>query len=100
MANASVIDEINLEDYILIWLDISSNIQQSFRTLVNHCKIFEDINQCEKYIQSLPIDDRIILVVNDCNDQELINHIHQFRQVYSIYIYSKTNQQWIKQFPK
>ncbi|CAF0817489.1 unnamed protein product [Adineta steineri] len=100
MANASVIDEINLEDYILIWLDISSSIQQSFRTLINHFKIFEDINQCEKYIQSLSIDDRIILVVNDCNDQELINHIHQFRQVYSIYIYSKTNQQWIKQFPK
>jgi hypothetical protein len=104
MAMMSVIEENNLEMYYLIWFgDVSSIILQSLRALINHLKIFEDINQCESYIRSLSKHDRAILIINNDDSRKLITSIHELPQVYSVYIYGKyqkRNDRWIQQFPK
>ncbi len=100
----------NLETYSLIWLDATVNIskeniraQQQLRTSINHLRIFEDDNECEEYIRSIPKEDRIVLIVSGGLGQKIVPHIHQLRQVFSIYVYcmnKKKNQQWAQQFSK
>ncbi|UJR19635.1 hypothetical protein I4U23_022769 [Adineta vaga] len=100
----------NLETFSLVWLVKSINeteknmdIQQQFRALINYLKIFQDDNECENYIRSLPKDDRIVLIVNNQIGEELVSRIHHLRQVFAVYIYctcEKTNQQWTKTFSK
>jgi hypothetical protein len=90
----------NLEMYNFIWFDIPIKENVNIQKLFPHLKIFEDLNQCEKYIRSLSVYDRVVLIANN---QELITRIHELPQLYLIYIYSKNkkrNEQWIKQFSK
>jgi hypothetical protein len=108
-ALASVIGE-NLEIFCLIWLDLSINnihentdIQQSCRSIINHLKIFEDIDECEQYIQSLSKDDRIVFVGNEKLAVEITPRIHELPQITSIYIYSTDSEkdsEWINQYKK
>lgn len=101
----------NLETYSIIWLDSSFShnseeflkTQQRLRTLINHLKLFEDVNQCEDYIRSISSEDRLILIINDRFSRQIIPRIEQLRQVSSIYIHSlnkNTTQQWAEQFLK
>lgn len=100
----------NLETYSLVWLDASVNnskenldAQQRLRSLINHLKTFEQIDQCEQYIQSVSPQDRIVLVVSGQLGEQIVPRIHQLRQVSVIYIYCtdrKKNEQWAKEFAK
>ncbi len=100
----------NLETYSLVWLDALANnskenihAQQRLRSLINHVKTFEQIDQCEQYIQSVSSQDRILLVVSGQLGEQLVPKIHELRQISTIYVYctnKKKNEQWTKQFAK
>jgi hypothetical protein len=100
----------NLESYSLLWLDSSVNdvkeyldAQQRLRASINYIRTFKNSDECEHYIQSVPSQDRIILIVSNQLGQELIPRIHQLRQIFSIYIYNSDNKksgQWIKEYKK
>jgi hypothetical protein len=99
----------NLEIYHLIWLDTPLNdsetidAQKQLRTSINSLVTFEDDQQCLEYIQSVEKDDRIILIVNRRFGQIILPKIVQFRQIISIYVFTKdkkANQQWTKSFNK
>jgi len=100
----------NLETYSLIWLDSSLGnsqeiiqVQQHLRTAINYLKLFKQSDECLEYIQSIPKDDRIILIVSGRLGQEIVPRIHQLRQISSIYVYcmnKKKNEQWVQPFNK
>ena len=111
MASTSLVQQKqNLETYFLIWLDgaVNSskeniNAQQQLRTSINYLTIFDNVNKCQKYIQSLSRDDRIIMIVSGQLGQEIVPHIHQLPQVSSIYVYcmnKQKHQQWAQEFSK
>jgi hypothetical protein len=109
MAKSLKISSNNLETYYLIWLDSSINsndninIQYKLRSLINHLQIFEEIIECEKYIQSISLKDRIVLIISGDFSQQFIPRIHDFQQIYSIYIYCLNKQffqQWSQEYIK
>ena len=77
--------------------------QQQLRTSINHLLTFEDDQQCLQYIQSLPKDDRIVLIVSGRLGQIIVPQIVHLRQIISIYVYcmdKKANEQWAQHFLK
>jgi hypothetical protein len=109
LANTTQEDQ-NLETYCLIWLDASVNesqeniqAQKQLRSSINHLMTFEDDQQCLKYIQSVPKDDRIILIVSGRLGQIIVPKIVKYRQISSIYVYCMdkiANEKWANQFKK
>ncbi len=108
--SASSQDYNNLETYSILWLDPLVNdakeyldAQQRLRSSINYIRTFKTTDGCIKYIQSIPKKDRIIFIVNNQFGQELIPRIHEFQQIFSIYIYttdSKRSGQWTKEYKK
>ena len=100
----------NLETYSILWVDPFVNdakeyvdAQQRLRTAINYIRTFKTTFNCEDYIQSIPDQDRIILIINSQLGEELVPKIHQYRQIFAIYIYTtdeKRNTQWSKEFTK
>ncbi len=109
-STSSIQQKQNLETYFLIWLDAAVNsskenveAQQQLRTSINHLTTFDDGNECEEYIRSVPKEDRIVLIVSGQLGQKIVPHIHQLRQISSIYVYcmdKKKNKQWAQDFSK
>lgn len=111
MANMSLNQpEQNLETYFLIWLDAKVNsskenikAQQKLRTSINHLIIFEDDHECEIYIQSVPKEERIILIVSGQLGQTVVPRTHRLRQIFSIYVYCMNKEKhvkWAQKFSK
>ncbi|UJR29624.1 hypothetical protein I4U23_017172 [Adineta vaga] len=91
-------------DMIDIYLKENVDIQLQLRESINQLKILNgDTHECEKYIDSISEQDRLVLIVNDRFGREIIPNIHTFRKISAIYIYDndKTiDKSWIKQFKK
>jgi hypothetical protein len=106
----SYIDDDNLETFALLWLDAAVNsneenrhAQRQLRSTINYIKTFEDVNQCQQYIQFVSLYDRFVLIVSGQLGQEIVPHIHHIRQLSSIYVYcmnKSKNEQWAKNFSK
>jgi hypothetical protein len=100
----------NLETFALLWLDAAVNTseenreaQQDLRSSINHITTFEDANQCQQYIQSVYIHDRLVLIVSGRLGQDVVPRVHQLRQLLSIYVYcmdKERNEKWAKNFTK
>lgn len=100
----------NLETFALLWLDEAVNTseenreaQQELRSSINHVTTFEDGNLCQQYIRTVDLQDRLVLIVSGRLGQEVVPHIHQVRQLSSIYVYcmdKQRNEQWAKTFTK
>lgn len=107
---SSTFNNKNLETFSLVWLDASVNessenlsTQKKLRTIINHLRTFESSDDCEIYIRSVSIHDRIVIIVSGISGRQLVPRIHSLRQVRSIYVYCmdrKTNAQWTKDFNK
>ncbi len=103
-------DDSTSKSYSILWLDPSANINEDnqhvqieLRSIINHLKTFEDEDQFEQYIQSIPSHKRLILIVNGRLGKEVVPRIHHIPQVYSIYVYcmdKKRNEQWAKHYSK
>jgi hypothetical protein len=99
----------NFETYSLLWLDGSINspenlnAQEQLRLSINYLQTFDKFDDCEKYIRSVSIHDRIVLIVSGQFGQHLVPKIHRLHQVFSIYIYcanKQFHQQWSQQYTK
>lgn len=110
MAELCIVENTNLETFSLVWLSSSEidtkieiEAQQNLRSMINHLKICKEIDECKQYIESLSKDDRTIVIIDNCEDQQLVPYIHHFQQVFSIYIHctsKEQNKEWIKQHRK
>ncbi|CAF3984169.1 unnamed protein product [Rotaria sordida] len=102
----------NLELITLIWLDNmvdatqgNREIQDKLRSIVNYLRTFDNCKQCEDYIRSTIDDkqDKIILIVSGRLGQDIIEHIHDLKQVISIFVYcfdKEKNELWAKKYKK
>ncbi|CAF4372379.1 unnamed protein product, partial [Adineta steineri] len=100
-------DKKHLGKFSLIWLDqnanLSKDIEQRLRSIINHLKQFQDIEQCHQYIEQSLEQNRLILIVNDEFGKIIIPHIHYIDKLLSIYVYYSDNnidKQWSSKFQK
>ncbi|CAF1352377.1 unnamed protein product [Adineta steineri] len=99
----------SLEIFSLIWLDANVDVKGTrdtevkLRSIINHIKKFQDINECQKYIQQTSQKDRLVIIVSGRLGREIVSSIYKLRQVISIYVYctdKKTNENWASKFSK
>ena len=109
MATNSTLDKPNLEIFTLIWLDHSVNKPENIKTqtilrqLTDQFKSFDNCEECELYIQSSSLNERIVLIVSGRLGREIIPRIHPIEQIYLIYVYCfdrEANLQWAKSYSK
>ncbi|CAF4083884.1 unnamed protein product [Adineta steineri] len=102
-------DDKSLEIFSLIWLDANEGVEDTrdtevkLRPIINHIKKFQDVKQCQQYIEQRSKNDRLILIVSGRLGLEIVPYIHQLRQVISIYVCckdKKNNEQWTYKFTK
>ena len=102
-------DDMNLEIFCIIWLDAGVNAkdtrdtEQKLRSIINHLKKFQDVKQCQKYIEQRSPKDRIVMIVSGELGQEIVPSIYKHRQVMSIYVYcidNEVHKQWADKFAK
>jgi hypothetical protein len=100
----------NLETFSLLWLDAqvetsdeNRQAQKQLRNIINHLKTFDNENDCQQYILSIPLQDRVVVIVSGRLGRTIVPHIHHRRQIISIYVYcmdKQANEQWSKNFTK
>ncbi len=99
----------NLETFSLIWLDstvddaVNQNAQRKLRTIINYLKKFQNVNECQQYIEQRSKDDRLVIIVSGRFGREVVPNIHQLRQISSIYVFcmdKKANEKWANNFSK
>ncbi len=107
----------NLEFTTLIWLDkhvyeqqneqVSTNnntpTRQQLRTIINYMKVFDQLETCQIYIQSVKKEEEIVLIASGTYCKEIMPTIHDLTQLRSVYIYCMNEQEyenWAKQFTK
>ncbi|CAF4528963.1 unnamed protein product [Rotaria sp. Silwood2] len=104
----------NIDDHhpkivCLIWLDANisveenRNTEQRLRSIINNLLKFQDVTQCQKYIEERSHKDRLIMIVSGQLGQEIVPSIHKLQQVVSIYVYcmnKEKNEQWARTFAK
>ncbi|CAF4611176.1 unnamed protein product, partial [Rotaria magnacalcarata] len=61
--------------------------EQKLRSIINNLKKFQDVKQCQKYIEERSKNDRLVMIVSGQFGQEIVPSIHKLRQVISIYVY-------------
>jgi exonuclease V gamma subunit len=100
-------DDKHLEIFCLIWLDAngkeSRDTEQNLRSVINYLKKFQDVQQCQQYIEERSKNDRLVIIVSGQLGREIVPSIHKLRQVISIYVYcmnKKSNEQWSSKFTK
>ncbi|CAF3372980.1 unnamed protein product [Rotaria socialis] len=99
-----------LETFSLVWIrneidkiEQHQNHEQKLRTIINHLKIFDNIEQCQQYFQVISKEDRFVVIINDKLSREIVPMIHNLNQVSSIYVYcseEKKHKKWSKDFSK
>ncbi|CAF4013112.1 unnamed protein product, partial [Rotaria sordida] len=65
--------------------------------------MFQDIEQCQKYIEEQLQKDRLIMIVSGRLGQEIVPSIHQLKQIILIYVYcgdKESNKPWAEKFSK
>ena len=100
----------NLETYCLVWLDAAVNsskenidAQKKLRATINHLLAFEEEKQCFEFFDSLPKDDRVVLIVSGRLGRIVVPKMSSIRQVISIYVYcmdKAANEEWALKLPK
>ncbi|CAF1417932.1 unnamed protein product [Rotaria sp. Silwood1] len=97
------------EIFCLIWLDARANAkdvrdtEQKLRSIINRLKKFQDVKQCQKYIEQISQTERVVMIVSGQLGQEIVPFIYKIRQVISIYVYcmdKEGNKTWIDKFAK
>src|ERR1700721_2649408 len=84
------VNDNHLEIFSLIWLDMEMNVkdsrntEQKLRSIINHLKKFQDVKQCQQYIEQRSQKDRLVLIVSGEMGREMLPSIHKLRQVISI----------------
>ncbi len=102
----------NLELLTLIWLDKfveatqeNREIQDKLRLIINYLIVFDNCESCEHYLKNEINDqqEKIILIVSGQLGQEIIENIHQLRQIVSIFVFcgdKQKHERWAKDYSK
>ncbi|CAF1356904.1 unnamed protein product [Rotaria sordida] len=102
-------DDMYLEIFCLIWLDAGANAkdirdtEQNLRSIINRFKKFQDVRQCQKFIEERSQKERVVIIVSGQLGREIVPSIHKLRQVISIYVYcmdKEGNKKWADKFAK
>ncbi|CAF1529349.1 unnamed protein product [Rotaria sp. Silwood1] len=102
-------DDMSLEIFCLIWLDANTSVEdnrdteQKLRSIINRLKKFQDVEQCQKYLEESSEHKRFVVIVSGRLGREIVPSIHKLRQVISIYIYcwdKESNEEWTNNFSK
>jgi response regulator RpfG family c-di-GMP phosphodiesterase len=100
-------DSEHLEIFRLIWLDANvhetRDTEQKLRSIINHLKKFQNLKQCQEYIEQRTQKDRIVLIVSGQMGREIVPSVHKHRQVIAIYVYcmdKKRNEEWSCKYKK
>ncbi|CAF1390651.1 unnamed protein product [Rotaria sordida] len=103
------IDDPDIETFCLIWLDANVNTEenrdtkQKLNSIIKRLETFQDIEQCQKYIEEQSQKDRLIMIVSGRLGQEIVPSIHQLKQIILIYVYcgdKDSNKPWAEKFSK
>jgi hypothetical protein len=71
----------NLETFSLFWLDSTvnnsvenQNAQVQLRSIINHLKTFEKVDECKNYIsERVSTEDRVVLIVSGRLGREVVS---------------------------
>ena len=83
--NEDVTDEINFEDFIIVWLD-ENPIDSLLTSLNTVCRSFTDFDECFRYIKSIKFEFIFLIVGNIKLGRRVVPLKDQFRQLKSISI--------------
>ena len=113
---ASLKDNLNTTDkdkdldiFCLIWLDANPNAQdirdteQKLSSIINQLKKFQNVEECQNFIEERTENDRITMIVSGQFGREIVPSVHKLRQVISIYVYcldKVRNKEWADKFAK
>ena len=99
-----------MESVSLIWLDATVNAsdgslatQKEFQSTIPQFYAFENVSDCKEYIEEKSHYDRIFFIVSGRLGADIVPHIHQYRQVFSIYVFcqdKRRNELWAKKYSK
>jgi hypothetical protein len=100
-------DKMEVEDivqnYLGVYLNVNDeneSIVSSLRKVMYSIKIFTNLDECVDFISDLT-DAKIFLIVSHSIDEFLASVIHQFRQVYAIFLMSSHDQSlWSQKYSK
>ncbi|CAF1242881.1 unnamed protein product [Rotaria sp. Silwood1] len=93
----------------MIWLDDNVNdkgfqdAKQKLDSITSHLEKFQDVTQCQKYIEEQSQYDRLVIIVNGRLGEVIVPSIHGLQQIKSIYVYCmdiKRNKQWTCKYEK
>ena len=83
----------NLEIFSIVWLDRdvdnsieNKTVRQQLRSIINNIRMFETSKECEEYIRDVDVD-RLVLIINQQLQEDIIPKVHDLRQVSAIYVY-------------
>ena len=106
------VNEENLELIRLIWADKfvdsteeNREIQNKLRLINNSLQVFDNCQECEDFIKNNlnSKSDQIILILSGQFGQNIIENIHQLKQIISIFIFcgdKQKNESWAKNYKK
>jgi len=110
LSNLIISSDNNLETFSLLWLDASVNMtddnlhaRDELQSIFNQLETFENPTECEQYIRSMLVEDRIVLIVSGQLGREIVPRIHSLEQLLSVYVYCydrNANEQWSSQYAK
>lgn len=103
--------ELSYEDTMsIIWLDIHVNetlenimLQEKLKKITKSLIVFNASEQFEEYVRQIPINERVILIIDDCLGITIISLVRNLTQIKTIYVYShmcKYDRNKFKQFDK
>jgi hypothetical protein len=84
----------NVEYFILVYLNSTypdQTIMTNLRGLVNFLKIFDDIDDCIAFINSIS-NEKIIFILSNSFSDSILPKIEDLQQIFTIYILSETEQ--------
>ncbi|CAF3710063.1 unnamed protein product [Rotaria sp. Silwood1] len=87
------VDDVSLETFCLVWLDANTNVEdnrdtdQKLRSINNRLKKFQDVEQCQKYLEESLEHERFVMIVSDRWGRDIAPSIRRLRRVISIYVY-------------
>ena len=81
----------NVEYFILVYLNSiypDDSIIKQLRSLVNFLKIFDDIDDCMAFINSIS-NEKLILIISNSYSSSILPRIEDLQQIFTIYILSE-----------
>ncbi|CAF2052688.1 unnamed protein product [Rotaria magnacalcarata] len=88
-----MIEQQNLENFQIIWLDDNINTTEDnlhtvslLRTIINYLHIFDNIWDCYDYIGTVQ-DEKVFLIVSGSISENIIPYVYHIPQVQFVYIY-------------